>query len=358
MSNLKNIILYGTANKDDYYKVRDSVVEATRVNLVTFSSISSVAMAAMLFASFVEESLVKNRPFYGIALIIGLFIFWASRSRAMGNVVLIRICEYVFVGMLMAFGIILGAVLDANNMSVSFPILVFAVPLLFTDVPLRMGTAIVAGHLVFIAIASHTQPHDIFTYNLTNIIPYGLVGLIVNTYMMKIKFERYVFAQKNKFLSESDQLTGLLNRRSYEQHMEKFREYGCKGIKVCMMDINGLKVVNDKLGHHAGDELIKGAAKCIENTLSQYGRCYRTGGDEYVAILDAPSPDEKELIQSLVNSTECWKGTLVSSLSISIGIAAYEEGMNIDALVQMADKKMYEYKSDYYRKTGVDRRRN
>lgn len=54
-------------------------------------------------------------------------------------------------------------------------------------------------------------------------------------------------------------------------------------ITVIMMDVNGLKTVNDSCGHMAGDELIIGAAKCIQTSMGEYGKVYRVGGDEFYA---------------------------------------------------------------------------
>lgn len=60
------------------------------------------------------------------------------------------------------------------------------------------------------------------------------------------------------------------------------------------MDLNGLKHINDHFGHSAGDELIIGAARCIERAFAGYGECYRIGGDEFCAILPDPVLREEE----------------------------------------------------------------
>ena len=60
-------------------------------------------------------------------------------------------------------------------------------------------------------------------------------------------------------------------------------------------DVNGLKYINDNLGHAAGDELIKGAASCLDNAFSKYGTVYRMGGDEFSAILYISDDDYQNL---------------------------------------------------------------
>ena len=58
------------------------------------------------------------------------------------------------------------------------------------------------------------------------------------------------------------------------------------------VDINGLKEVNDTFGHEAGDQLIIGAANCIERAFGDYGKVFRTGGDEFIVLLTEDIPDE------------------------------------------------------------------
>ena len=58
------------------------------------------------------------------------------------------------------------------------------------------------------------------------------------------------------------------------------------------VDVNGLKKVNDTKGHTAGDELIKGAANCLTLAVGNNGKVYRTGGDEFMAVLFTENPEK------------------------------------------------------------------
>ena len=125
---------------------------------------------------------------------------------------------------------------------------------------------------------------------------------------------------------------------------------------VCAFDVNGLKSVNDNLGHRAGDELIVGAADCIQAVFGHYGACYRIGGDECMALLTGPCPTPEELQDKLAERTHCWHGQLVSGMSISMGAVPYSSGAELSQMLQDADARMYAAKEEYYRKSGVDRR--
>ncbi len=167
--------------------------------------------------------------------------------------------------------------------------------------------------------------------------------------------------QEEKLINRSrtDELTGLLNRRAYEEDIYEQNDVSLKDNFVLMsLDVNGLKVVNDTLGHAAGDELLIGASDCMRKNLGSCGKIYRTGGDEFIAILYCDSGKLKKILSDFDKTMEDWKGSLVDSLSISYGFVTKEEKpeLSVRELGVIADKRMYEAKSAHYRKKGVDRR--
>lgn len=125
-----------------------------------------------------------------------------------------------------------------------------------------------------------------------------------------------------------------------------------------MLDINGLKAVNDSIGHEAGDELICGAADCIEAALGKCGRVFRIGGDEFAVFATMPCEQVESALMDLKQKTKEWSGEKVKRLSLSVGYALAQghEGVPIEQLVKEADKGMYKQKKEYYQETGRDRR--
>lgn len=162
------------------------------------------------------------------------------------------------------------------------------------------------------------------------------------------------------FKSSTDELTRLYNRRMYEEELDDIAAGNdTDNLVIVAMDLNGLKTVNDNLGHKAGDELIIGAGECIKESFRMVGKVYRTGGDEFMGILRCESSKLPEIFADFDKNMEAWKGTLVDKLSISYGyvVAAEEENMTLSELIATADKRMYKAKSDYYIKNGINRRR-
>lgn len=155
-----------------------------------------------------------------------------------------------------------------------------------------------------------------------------------------------------------DELTGLYNRRAYEEDILEYKDDDIgEDFVYASIDVNGLKIVNDEIGHAAGDELIKGAADCMRDAFGSYGKVYRTGGDEFVSIFFASKAQLESIKEDLEQATDNWSGELVSSLALSVGYVTRRECKeDILEIAKIADKRMYQAKSAYYAKKGVDRR--
>lgn len=203
---------------------------------------------------------------------------------------------------------------------------------------------------------------EVFAMTTTSVIIFviGLIMMEVAFFVISVR-ERKISEEltERKRLSITDDLTGLFNRRAYEEDCKKILEDNLfsKTIMI-MMDVNGLKKTNDTYGHMAGDELIIGAAKCIQATMGEYGRVYRTGGDEFIALIECTKSQLEDMLGTFEHITKKWKGTYQGELTISKGIVVCREheDMAFDDIKKMADKLMYEDKDAYYRRTGEIRR--
>lgn len=159
---------------------------------------------------------------------------------------------------------------------------------------------------------------------------------------------------------DTDALTGVLSRQAYSRELASYDEAGSlpEDLVAFAVDINGLKQVNDTLGHEAGDELIVGAARCLKASFGGVSRCYRTGGDEFVVLAHMSGEEAEEMLRRLERETRAWRGRLVSGVTLSVGHALAsecEDGI-AERLVREADLAMYAAKAAYYRDIGRDRR--
>ena len=160
---------------------------------------------------------------------------------------------------------------------------------------------------------------------------------------------------------DTDVLTGVYSRRACSQALRDYDAAGPLpvGFAAFTVDINGLKEVNDSLGHEAGDELIRGAAECIGRSFDAGACCYRTGGDEFVVLTTVDREEAANTLRRLEQETRRWHGNTVNSLRVAAGyaLAADHEGQSAEMLVKESDKAMYEAKAAYYHNSGKERRR-
>ena len=185
----------------------------------------------------------------------------------------------------------------------------------------------------------------------------AILLFIHSTEFNQQSMDEHIYEQQIKI--ETDDLTGLYNRYAYSEALEKYEEKMPENLVAFSIDIDGLKSTNDTLGHIAGDELIKGAADCIKTVFAKHGCCYRTGGDEFIVLAVLKDVSAKDLLKELSSLASKWKGKEVPSLSLSAGYAEAKEGTGItcEDLVREADKGMYREKDEFYRTSGLERRK-
>lgn len=96
----------------------------------------------------------------------------------------------------------------------------------------------------------------------------------------------------------------------------------------------------------------------MQKVFGAYGKVYRTGGDEFVSIIFASKEQLESVKKDIESITEKWSGKLISSLSLSIGYVTKQECKDetILDMAKIADKRMYQAKSAYYSRKGIDRR--
>lgn len=161
--------------------------------------------------------------------------------------------------------------------------------------------------------------------------------------------------QKNeqvKFYSEYDVMTNSLNRNAGIQRLNTLYKTLSKNncvISICFLDVNGLKEVNDVLGHEAGDELLITVARIIQNNIRSGDFLIRFGGDEFVIVFAGMGRDLAEQVwERIVAAFETINQTEQRPyvVSVSHGIEELTCGVNrlLDSILRQADEKMYEEK--------------
>lgn len=181
------------------------------------------------------------------------------------------------------------------------------------------------------------------TANLTNCFSMGIGGYVINNYQKYLQ-------EKIKKMYQFDALTGLYNRIAFVSMMNEMGQdpanFG-KKMTVIMSDLNGLKKINDSLGHLYGDKAIAATATALKKACPEDAVCVRVGGDEMLALIMGEC-DTQSIVSGIEETLRRYSSEYGFTVSASIGIntCIYEDGMDITKVISVADERMYDMKRE------------
>jgi diguanylate cyclase (GGDEF)-like protein len=211
---------------------------------------------------------------------------------------------------------------------------------------------LIAACLFF--LGKDSTAHELFSLGyevviLAQFAPFVLVAYITTMFSSDIRYG----LNKIKLLSETDELTELLNRRGFviaaSRLFGQAVRYG-RPLSVLMIDSDNLKQINDSYGHKAGDSSLTLLVKSVQQQLRDTDIIARYGGDEFIVLLpETPAQgalDVANRIRRSVADTALEIDKKAVRMTVSIGVSSYpEDGRTLDMLVANADDAMYKAKT-------------
>jgi diguanylate cyclase (GGDEF)-like protein len=185
----------------------------------------------------------------------------------------------------------------------------------------------------------------------------------INARIKEIEQIEIVFNKQNKKLLESyqelerisntDKLTGVANRKKFEETMQEYKE---KKELFCLVlvDLNRFKIINDMYGHHIGDMVLIEFATIVNKFIRTTDTLFRIGGDEFIILLPHTNKEGTEVlitkIEEHLKSTSYNFEKYQLRLSASFGIVEYiQDGLEFSELLHLADERMYKDKQAKHR---------
>ena len=157
--------------------------------------------------------------------------------------------------------------------------------------------------------------------------------------------ERVATEERLRHIADHDALTGLFNRRRFEEELERHialgRRYGISGA-LLMLDLDDFKHVNDGHGHKAGDTVLTAVADVLDARLRETDVVARFGGDEFAVLMPVGGePEAAELAELLTAAVHREVPTPAGPLYASAGYAIFDESTTSDEILSRADDAMY-----------------
>ena len=184
-----------------------------------------------------------------------------------------------------------------------------------------------------------------------------VVGLILIAYQQFVRRERaglQAGAEVARRLAGVDALTGLGNRRAFDEALTAEAAGSARDqrpLSIGLLDVIGLKRINDRFGHLEGDRCLRDIARTVESSIRSSDRCFRWGGDEFVVML--PGSDrgtaEEVLRRMTANVTETCKAPDGSGLALTFATAEMAAGAGPEEVLAAADVALLERKTEQRR---------
>lgn len=151
-----------------------------------------------------------------------------------------------------------------------------------------------------------------------------------------------------EYLGKHDVLTKLHNRAFYIDELNRLERKPLRPVSVLILDLNGLKEINDNMGHDAGDALLRRIGEVLSGAVSRPNHAARIGGDEFAILMPGADKVTANAMADTVHELLKINNQFYSNmpLSISIGVATSEDGDTIESVVRRADALMYEHKRE------------
>ena len=300
--------------------------------------------ATLLLAPFYLRRNVKRVPTIGVYFIflgvISTILVWPHifpGDQIIGNIFRPGTLWEIFSALLCMVGLFHLMLRRARIIGPLCRITMASMILLCLSLLLHEGSSQIFGFLVFLSHGFNTSAHVLMAFGVVILgirAPYQLIFAELKTHAI------------------SDPLTGLYNRQGFVEIAQKelrvaLRE-GCM-LGILLIDLDNFKTVNDRFGHIAGDDVLKQFAKLLRGTVGQGNVAFRLGGDEFLVFLKDVTPSKIEQTKERIGKTfEKWIAVQDTArlLGMSIGEAIWKPGdtVDIDYLLEIADKRMYQQK--------------
>lgn len=341
-----DIFIYAGVSKEEYMAVKEEV-RKRNADILLYSTIVVGALLAVLYAlSFKIDTIQGNQVLYGGILIsINFLLLLEIMLNRWGGWLIMLNC-YIFSFLVYVFAITMGTVLQPDNPATAFCVFLFAVPLMFTDHPYCFNLLLIMVTVVFCSVSFYIKDIQLAKLDAVNAVSFLILGVVINTYLQRIKIKEFVQKKQIEDQRDTDELTKLMMRPATEEAIQRYLKRTKEPAILLVIDLDEFKTINDTWGHAYGDVILRLMGVCLKEVFGNGGICGRYGGDEFLVFL--PHTQDREQVLHKV-------GELMSVMKIrlkvpdqswivhaSAGAACYpKDERTYQGLFKKADEALY-----------------
>ncbi len=347
--------LYQSYDENNYY-VSTNMKKLAQDNanvigsLLTFFIIISVMYVAV--ASVFGKGDVPYRNFIPaiLALVILFFIHRHLGDKVQESFVKTRIYCLIFYAIIILGFSIAEIFIFGNERAVLFPVAIVLFSAIYMDFVWAATLFKTVLAVVFLAVDYRLKDKGIFTADMSMSVLSILASMFVFAIVIRNAFERREDNMELVSKSQTDLLTGLLNKISFQERCEEYLSKRVIGAKCTMFifDLDDFKEVNDNYGHQTGDKTLKLFAEILKGYFHPDDVIGRIGGDEFMVLVLGEMPEgfADRRCRSVIHELKTSDIDGNKGVTCSIGIVEDTQGSNFEDLYKRADAALYKSKKN------------
>ena len=287
---IKSFLLYGGKTKNEYKDAEALILKSNHKLWKVISFISSIVFIALaIFATLSEKEnagkikIIACAIMASSSLIALVLLNFDFDFKSLGT----KVCIYTLSCMVLGYGIFVGNS-DPNIPAITFMVVLVVTPIAIVDKPYRIISLILVAIFAEICMAFIFKKDGTIGDDLLNTIVFGVVAIVVDTYLLKVRINGYINERILRRQAYIDSLTGLGNELSYLEKREeldkKIKSLSYVEFGLMMLDVNNVKLTNDTYGHIYGCAMIVETGHYLK-TIFETSKLFHIGGDEFLVVV-------------------------------------------------------------------------
>ncbi len=309
---LKNFFV--SVRADRFKKYRDEVLHRNAVGLETCLVLGLfVAIINMLNQVFftLRASFVQTIMLVAIFFVLIVAAHVILRKTERFSTLLLYAIQFP----VMLFGLFMGTIWDRENFTITFLMLIIALPLFILDKPIRLGLYITAWYVGYIILCHSVKTRELFLADMTHMTTFYVASLLCMLFVITARMngvESYMLSQKK---AEHDELTGLKNRYALQDFLPTVRG---RQTAMIMLDVDHFRFYKDMYGTGASEKILIDFAGKLTETFGE-DNCYRYDGDEILVVL--LNHTEAEFLEKIRSFRESFREAVIGDITVRLSIS-------------------------------------